>query len=63
MIIYQSEWAIGDHVNIDGDTSITGRVTGISFRYDDGHTLEVAWLHNGESRRAYFEHWRLTRAT
>jgi hypothetical protein len=49
-----------DRVLIDGDTSLRGRVIALSWRSEDGNTVEVSWIHNGISHAAWFQSWRLT---
>ena len=57
---YSSPFALMDRVHIDGDTSLRGHVTALCWRSEDGHTVEVSWMHNGISYAAWFQAWRLT---
>ena len=58
---FRSRWEFGDRVFIDGDQSIKGTITGFCFR-PSLHTVEVSWVHNGDSKSAWFDHFRLQRA-
>jgi len=60
--ILQAGFALKDRVWIDGEGSIEGWVTAIQFRSDREPVLEVSYLHNGDSKVAWFEQWRLTKA-
>jgi len=57
---YSSPFAFMDQVHIDGDTALRGHVTALCWRSEDGHTVEVSWMHNGISYAAWFQTWRLT---
>jgi hypothetical protein len=54
--------AFGDLVHIDADTSLTATITAFLWRVDGPLQVEVAYLHNGNSNRAWIEDNRLTRA-
>jgi hypothetical protein len=57
--VFCTSLAFRDHVHIDNDRDLVGVVTGFCFTSDDGHTVEVAWFHNGISYSAWFSPWRL----
>jgi len=57
---FESTWAFRDLVHLDGDTSITGVVTGFQFRGARDPIIEVSWVHNGDAKAAWFEEWRLS---
>ena len=58
------EMSIMDRVWIDGEGSIEGRVTALSFSNIEGPpVVEVSWLHNGEAKSSWFASWRLTRVS
>ncbi len=57
---FQSKWVFGDIVTIDGDRTIKGSVTGFAFRVTRSPTVEVSYFHNGESKTAWVEEWRLS---
>jgi hypothetical protein len=59
---FESIWAAGDRVLIDSDRSIVGTVTAFCFRLTRAPTIEVSYFHNGDSKTAWFEQFRLTRA-
>jgi hypothetical protein len=56
----QVPFAFSDKVFIDGDKSITARVTGFWWKDDDkNYLVEVSWMHNGTSQTAWMQPWRL----
>ncbi len=57
---FHSDYNFGDRVKIDGD--MTGVVTGFCWKYDDGHTIEVSWIHNGAPHTVWLQPWRLSNA-
>lgn len=58
--IYTTEWPIRSRVQIDGHQDLIGHVTGVCWKADDGHSIEVSWIHNGTSQVAWFQPWRLS---
>lgn len=50
----------GDKVNLDGDGSIKGTVTGIAI-YPRGFQIEVGWFSNGDVKSAWFADFRVTK--
>jgi hypothetical protein len=56
---YTSHFALMDQVHIDGDTSLRGYVTALCWRSEDGPTIEVSWMHNGQAHSAWFQPSRL----
>jgi hypothetical protein len=57
---FHSSFMMADRVHFDGDRDLIGTVTGFCFKYEDGPTVEVSWMHNGTSHVAWFVPWRLT---
>jgi hypothetical protein len=57
---YTSHFALMDQVHIDDDTSLRGYVTALCWRSEEGHTLEVSWMHNGQPHSAWFQPSRLS---
>lgn len=51
--------SVGSKINIDGDSTATGVITGILIRMSH-HVYEVSWMANGDSKIAWFEDWRIT---
>lgn len=49
----------GAKVQIDGDGSIVGAVTGFCF-YPNRLQIEVAWFANGDAKSAWFDIFRVT---
>ena len=60
--ILRSQWAFGDCVLIDGDTSLVGRVTAFSWRDGASETVEISWIHNGTAQIAWMQPYRLSLA-
>jgi hypothetical protein len=58
---FESRWNFRDRVYLDNDNSIVGFITAFQFREERPPMIEVAWVHNGDSRAAWFEEWRLER--
>lgn len=50
-----------DRVSIDGDLSLIGCVTSFQFRASGYISVEVSYVHNGDSKAAWIEDWRLTK--
>jgi hypothetical protein len=59
---FMSRYAFRDLVHIDDDTSITGRVTAFSWRVTEEPSIEVSWMHNGQSHSGWFNEDRLSLA-
>jgi len=53
-------FSLAEKVIIDGDKSIIGVVTAVTFR-TTGTTIEVGWIHNGQANSGWFEEWRLSK--
>lgn len=56
---FETEWAIGDWVYIDGDRSIKGTITGFVFG-ELAHCARVEWIHDGQSRHDFLQLYRLS---
>lgn len=56
---FYSVFKFGDRVTIDGERALVAIVTGFLFR-QSGLSVEVCWFHNGESKSALIEDYRLT---
>ena len=56
---YESDFALRDRVNIDGDKLIVGTVTAVLWR-EDKALIEVSWIHNGDSKACWIEQYRLS---
>lgn len=54
-----SRFSFGDKVVIDRDQSLVAVVTAFSFRQPDYRTVGISYVHNGDSRSAWIEEWRL----
>jgi hypothetical protein len=57
---HDSKFAFGDRVIIDNDKSLVAVVTAFSFRLHGYAQIEVAWVHNGDTKSAWIEAWRLS---
>lgn len=57
---FDSSFALGQLVAIDGDDSIVGTITGFTFRTTRAPLIEVSWFHNGELKTGWIEESRLT---
>mgnify|MGYP000741791808 CR=1 FL=1 len=57
---YESLYAIGDAVHIDGDKSLTGMVVGVAFYANYAPSVQVAWMHNGANHEAWIAAQRLS---
>ena len=62
MNTFESPFAIGEAIYIDGDISLKAIILAHAFRAGN-HTLDVAWFHNGEAKSTWIEEWRLTKVT
>ena len=51
---------LGAKVHIDGDASIVGTLTAVTFRDAGFMQYEVCWLHNGDAKSAFIDLPRLT---
>lgn len=60
--VYEAAFPIGDRVFIDGDTTLHAVVTAVLWRVERPQ-VECSWFHNGDSRCAWIEQWRLEKAT
>ena len=60
MAYFKIALALGSRVHIDGDTSITGTVTGALWETSGRHELNVSWMHAGTSQSAWFAPHRIT---
>lgn len=60
--MFKSEFALGDRIWIDGDTSIKATIIGILFRHT-GQEAEIAWIVNGDHKTAWVATWRLSPVT
>ena len=58
---FESDWAIGDRVHIDGDQSIKATVVGIRFAAVS-HDAIIEWIHDGKSVQATIDLFRLSAA-
>lgn len=58
---FTAAFTYAEHVYIDDDTSIIGRVTGTMFR-ENRCWFEVSYVHNGEPKAYWIESWRVTGA-
>jgi hypothetical protein len=56
---FNSRYEFGDFVHIDGD-DLVGRVTGFCWQANEGHTVQVSWLHSGDAKVAWIQDWRLS---
>lgn len=56
---FETKFAIGDKVNIDGDTSIAAVVTGICI-YAYSPVYDVSWFNDGVAETDKFDEFRLT---
>lgn len=54
----ETKYNLRQSVTIDGSTEIKGVILAICVR-GNGHTYEVAWMHNGASYSAWIEEFRL----
>ena len=52
-------FSLGDRVVIDNDTSLVAYVTEVSVSWPERILIECSWMHNGESKSAYFDTFRL----
>ncbi len=59
----QSEFAVGNRVNIDGCESLIGIITAVIWRHPEIVNYEVSWVHNGDSKSFVIEGWRCTHAS
>ena len=59
---FSSRFVFGDHVTMDGDSSLKGTVTAFQFRSNRDPVIEVQWFMNGDVKTAGFDEWRLARA-
>ncbi len=62
-MIYESPFEIGDKVYIDDDRDLVAWVNGVMWHYSDGHSIEVSWMHNGDSKMCWLNFNRLTRVS
>lgn len=60
MVSYEAQFAIGERVIIDGDSSLVGTVTAAFFR-GPAVLIEVSWVINGDAKSASIEEFRLQR--
>jgi hypothetical protein len=61
--MFQSPIPLTGKVHIDGDTSLVGTVTAITFRHPANRPMyEVSWIANGVAQTASIEEYRLTAA-
>jgi len=58
---FESKFRRGDRVVLDGDRSLIMTVTAHTFR-EHFETVECSYVHNGDSKCAWIEEWRLERA-
>lgn len=58
-ITYESPWAVGDRVEVDGDKEITGLVTGVWVKSDGVIEINVSRFHAGTLHENWFAPWRL----
>lgn len=58
---FETKFAIGDKVNIDGDTSITAVVTGICI-YAYSPVYDVSWFNDGVAETDKFDEFRINYA-
>lgn len=61
IIGYGSEFEIGDQVLIDGDVSLHGTVTAITFRVKGYVSIEISYLHHGDAKTATVEEFRVSK--
>lgn len=57
---FQSKYAPGDKVIIDGDKSITATITTVMFGRGDRILYQCEWFSNGGLQNPYIEDWRVT---
>jgi hypothetical protein len=58
---FESDWAFGDRLYIDGDRSIKATVVGFRFGVIS-HVVMLEWMHDGKSQQAEIELFRLSAA-
>lgn len=56
---FTTKWALGQHVHIDTDRSITATITGFCWRSTREPTVELSWFSNGDAKTAWVEENRL----
>lgn len=56
---YGSEYELNQRVYMDGDDSITGRVTAVLWRVENPQ-VEVSWWNGGNLCSGWFSEWRLS---
>lgn len=59
---FETDWAFGDRVFIDGDRSIKGTITGFEFFAEYPHFARVEWIHDGQPRKDDIQLYRLSKA-
>lgn len=60
-MIHEHPLNFNDSVTIDDDRSLIGKVTAFQFRSGGYVSVEVSYVHNGDSKGAWIEDWRLTK--
>jgi hypothetical protein len=58
---FESDWAIGDRVYIDGDQSIKATVTAFKFN-GASECVQCEWMHNGDPKHDDIQPYRLRAA-
>jgi hypothetical protein len=58
--VFESDFALGDRVYIDGDQSIKATVTGFKFG-SVSHWAVLSWMHDGKTNDGDFELFRLSK--
>ena len=62
MRAFWSHVQLGDHVNADGHKDLVMVVTALTWRDDEGPTIELSWIYDGQSCSAWFHPRRVTLA-
>ena len=52
-------FAFADKVHIDSDRDLIAVVTGFAWKDQQGVSVEVSYIHNGDAKVAWLEPWRL----
>ena len=58
---FSTKFALGEKVNIDGDTSIAAVITGICI-YEYAPVYDLSWFNEGVAETEKFDEFRLTTA-
>jgi hypothetical protein len=58
---FETDWAFGDRVYMDGDRSIKATVTGFLFTALS-HCARVEWIGDGQPREGHIQLYRLSKA-